>query len=302
MNTPTVGMNDPVAIRHLTWSNLLAQSYRLYRERFWKLFCVALLPYMLAYIASFFFGFAFRQIQRMHIMTLFPPSFAAYATIYILGWIQGALYWAISGFFFAAVANNILVDAGEPGPALSDAFTQARMRIVAVISVALICWTLFWVGQSVANFALLPITNRLLDLGGPYFGMVDAVISLLIAGLLSRFGLAIPRLMQETGASVRDGLRFSVNKTENWEPFFMMFLAKSAILVYLVSTMATYAVNWLWHNGTLNTNTVPWATKGVYIAIIAALGSPLFIAFSLLYRESTRSLEDALSAAAAAIE
>lgn len=280
----------------LTWGFLLLESYRLYRQRFWKLFRIALLPYLLAYVASFFYGFAFQQLRQLG-MVSFPPrsraSFAApYATTYILGWIQGALYWGISGFFFGAVASNILSGPNEAGLAVSDAFTRSRERIGAVTGVALIGWTLFWLGRSAALLALLPL------IGGPAahrsgYGIIlleslDIVVSLMLAGLLSRFGLAIPVLIEEPGTSFRAALKFSVGKTENWEPFFMIFLAKSAILGYAVFWLGSYTLQWLWQHDWLNTTTFPWADKAAYIAIIAALGPPLFIAFSLLYRESTR--------------
>lgn len=294
----------------LTWGFLFSESYSLYRERFWKLFGIALLPYVLAYVASFFFSFAYQQLQQLGIVTFPPPPGAAlvglYAATYLLGWIQGALYWGISGFFFAAVASNTLSGGNEAGPAISDAFTSARERIGAITGVALICWTLFWLGQSVARFALLQLMNRLAPHRGSYgvivLQLLDIVVSLMLAGLLSRFGLTIPRLIHERASSLGTALRFSFSKTEDWEPFFMVFLAKSAILGYAVFSLASYAFRWLLHNGTLTRTTFPWAANAAYVAIIAALAPPLFIAFSLLYREVTQPEEGSLSAIAPAME
>ena len=78
----------------------------------------------------------------------------------------------------------------------------------------------------------------------------------------------------------------------------MMFLAKSAILVLAFIWLENHGLDWLWQRGVLTQTTYPWAARAFYICIAAALESPLFIAFSLLYRDSSLSEVETLSATA----
>jgi len=72
-----------------------------------------------------------------------------------------------------------------------------------------------------------------------------AAVPLLLAGLLSRLGLTIPELMNNSHASLRQALSASVKKTENWELFFVVFLIKSALLGFGLYWLGTQGLDWL---------------------------------------------------------
>ena len=78
----------------------------------------------------------------------------------------------------------------------------------------------------------------------------------------------------------------------------MMFLVKSAILVFALVWLGDHGLDWLWQRGMLTQTTYPWAAQAFYICVAAAVESPLFIALSILYRDSSLSRVEALSAAA----
>jgi len=294
MNTMATSTLDKPTRRTLTWPFLLTQSYGLYRESFWKLFRIALLPALLAYLWRYGYRLAFHEFAVRGWISLLSGGFAL---LIASGWVNGAFYWVVSSFFFAAVASNVLATTDEEKPAISDAFTRARARLSAVTVAALLSWTIFWLGQAAASFALWSVMDRLRMRPGYYGIMLIAAISvLLLAGLLSRLGLVIPALMDQPSTSLREALKTSVRITEGWEPFFMMFLAKSAILGYGFYWLGDYALGWLWQHGSLSATTYPWAAQTLYISLAAALESPLFIAFSILYRESSMPQEEALSA------
>ena len=127
--------------------------------------------------------------------------------------------------------------------------------------------------------------------------LLVSVPLLLLAGLLSRLGLTIPVLMHEPDTGLGRAVRISLRDTENWEPFFMMFLVKSALLAFGMYWLSGLGLGWLWRHGVLNNTTYPWVSQAFRIAIAAALESPLFIAFSVLYRDTCVTREDALPAA-----
>lgn len=257
------------------------------------LFRMALLPAVLAYGWSSLYRIVFRQLGLLGFGS--PGQMAAGVAA---GWVIGAFYWTISGFFFAVVAASILAKADEEIAPFTDAFTLARSRIGAVVAMALICWTLFWMGRSAAGFAVLGLLRLFPQRPGFYATRLLFSLPLfLLVGPLSRLGLTIPGLMCEPTASLKQALRTSLQKTENWEFFFMMFLAKSAGVGYFLFWFGNQGLGWLWQRGVLNETSYPWIAQTVYISIAAALESPLFIAFSLLYRDSGRQREGTLTAA-----
>lgn len=296
MNASAAGMNPQPLEKKPAWSDLLAQSYRLDGERFWTLFRIALLPAALACFWPYVQRIGVRQLWGMGWIGFGSPG--KFAVLVASGWVDGAFYWTLSGFFFAAVASNILADPDKPMPPFSDAYTQARNRIGLVMVVAMICWTLFWIGRAAGIFALFGLLDRLRVRPGFYGTMLlVSVPLLLLAGLLSRLGLTIPVLMHEPDTGLGRAVRISLRDTENWEPFFMMFLVKSALLAFGMYWLSGLGLGWLWRHGVLNNTTYPWVSQAFRIAIAAALESPLFIAFSVLYRDTCVTREDALPAA-----
>jgi hypothetical protein len=107
----------------------------------------------------------------------------------------------------------------------------------------------------------------------------------LLSGLLSRFGLAVPELLRSPSSSIREAIRSSVKATKGWHFFFMIFLLKSSILGYSIYWASSMGLGWIWIHWSLNGAVYPWALGGLYICLAAALESPLFIAFSVLYGE-----------------
>ncbi|HEX7287279.1 MAG TPA: hypothetical protein VF532_13925 [Candidatus Angelobacter sp.] len=299
MSASAMGINQPME-KKPTWTYLLGQSYQLYQQRYWVLFRMALLPALLTYFWPYFQRLAFRRISEIFGVKSGPPTPGAWVIFFGAGWVKGAVYWAISAFFFAAVASNILRHPDETRHAFSDAYTQARDRIGAVIAAALLCWTLFWVSTNAAQLAIFEIRFHFFLHPGPYSRLVvfslEGLVFLIPASLLSRLGLTIPALIHEPTATLGHALRTSLKKTENWEPFFMVFLVKSALLAYGLYWLAEQGLDWLWRHHALNTASFPWAARVFYISLAASLVSPLFIAFSLLYRESNRQQSGALAA------
>lgn len=274
----------------LRWNDLLVETYSLYRERFWTLFRMALLPAVVAYLVHSLFREAvprFRPATR-------NAAFWFYLTS--VSWLQEAIYWCISAFFFAAVAAKIIEHEKEEVP-IADAFTIARTRLRPALGVALLCWFLFVIGRTAAGLVLIPVLQKISGNFWLAFMLIGTVF-LLVAGLVSRFGAAIPALIHDSSLPFRKALRASLKIMENWEPFFMFFLVKSALLGYGFYWLGNYLLNWLWNRGTLTASTYPWVAQVLYISIAAALESPLFIAFSLLYRESASPLQQYASAAA----
>ena len=283
MSTPVYGMSNPGA-KTLTWSFVLNRTYSLYAKNFWTYFRIAIIPAIAAYVFSYFAHTVSRQLLRSGIFPLL--SWKRVALAIGIGWVEGAVYWSISAFFFAAIAASFDRSQSNDMPALADAYTLPRKRLGAILTVALFTCLLFYLGRALSGLAVYGFFGRsdLLKKIWIVAGIIDLLL-LLLAALLSKFGLAIPELMHNLTLSSRSALKRSLKQTEGWELFFMMFLVKSAILGYGAYWIAGQGLDWLWRHSTMNVTAYSWIEWIIYICIAAALESPLFIAFCVLHEE-----------------
>jgi hypothetical protein len=155
MREPALGLSDPNQPK-ITWEYVLIRSYKLYAERFWIYFQIALLPAILA--------LGFRYLERLVWPRIFrgmrqwSPNFVLLLLLQV--WIEGAIYWTISAFFFAAIAANVL---GTPSDSrVADAYSPARARLRPVVVLALLTWTLFWMARTAGMFAISQLLGRFL--------------------------------------------------------------------------------------------------------------------------------------------
>jgi len=203
------------------------------------------------------------------------------------------VYWTISALFFAAVASNVMKREYEDSP-LADGYSAVRKRLGTVVGISALSWILMFIfGQMLMNgFLLLLMYRRHIYPSAAFMNICFYITQLLAAGLLSRVALAIPELMDDPKVPLRQAMRNSIGKTENWEPFFIVFLVKSAVVAYAVYWLVERGFHELWNRTTISATTYEWITWAVYICIAAVLESPLFIAFSVLYCEKTFMKED----------
>jgi hypothetical protein len=316
------GFGVATGARTLGWNDLLLRTYSLYRKRFWVFFRMAFLPASLAYLFAQIWWIWIRPslmtvLKRLLLPmpTTNPAQFriedldrflklghAPWYTYFlnpgnVAGFLEGAVYWLLSAFLFAAVATNLLAEEETETRPLADAYTAARERLGPILIAGILAWTCFTVSRLIAGFAGWKITMAF-HLGRIGSAVLFVLPLVMICGLLSRIGLVTPRLIAHPQDSLSRAIRASIRQSEEWEPFFMLFVIKSAILGYALYWLAYHGLDWLWEKGTLSDTLSLWLARLVYISIAAALETPLFIAFSLLYRAKTAPpSEEAIPAA-----
>lgn len=284
MNSPQYGIESMSVpgTKTLSWTFVFNRTYSLYAKNFWKYFRIALVPGVLAYLCGSFLHIVTREVVKM-----FPLTRSnILATALVSGWLNGAVYWTISAFFLAAIAASFEGTADDDAPAVADAYTRPRQRLGTILAIALLTWTLFWLGRTLAGLAMLGFFRNMNLLTNPrlFDGLYDLMF-LLLTGLIAKFGLAIPELMHDLALSAGNAMKRSLKLTESWEGFFMGFLIKSAIVGYGAYWITSIGLNWLWHHWTYNVDIFPWIERAIYISIGACLESPLFIACSVLSQE-----------------
>lgn len=273
----------PVSEKKLTWSSLLSMTYQLYGERFWTFFRMALVPALLAYV--FHRGEQVLTQQHMGRGSWGTRSPSEWYLLMGFSLAEQVFYWSISAFLFAAVAANVMGREDELPALVSDSYTAARNRLGAVVSVGLLVLLCFLVGRGILSFAVFQFVQHMKDPTGLLTNLAFALPILMLAGILCRFGLAVPELIGNTKLSVRQAIRNSVRRSEGWELFFMVFLLKAALLGYTMYWLRNLGLEWLYEHEALSLAFYPWAAQLLTVAIAALLEPPLFIAFSILHRE-----------------
>lgn len=286
----------PAYRQKLAWRSLLAQTYSIYQKQFWPLFGIGLPVALLTYL--------FTLLERRLLLLAVQHGLKQFSSYWIfltvVPFVAGAVYWSLNTIFFAGIAGKLIDDDDDEPEAVSDAYTQVRKRLPALLMVAVLTWTAFELARMVVNLALETLLDRLhffpRGLLAPY--LIFGLPLVAIAALVSRAALAVPELMDDPAISPLRAIRNSITKTENWEPFFIFFLIKTAIVGYGIYWMAQRGFHWLWSHTSISASAYYWVTWGVYVCLFAILESPLFIAFCLLYRESQPKPETALTAPA----
>lgn len=278
----------------LSWGYVLSKSYKLYAQDFWTYFRIAVIPAVLAYVFTYFERPASLHFLRSGFLPMFSLKWVALAIF--ITFLQGAVYWTISAFFFAAIAGTLENLKSTDTPAIAVAFILVRKRLGALVSIALLTWILFFLGRALSGFAVFELLEHL-GLGRNFWALSGGIglMLVLLAGLLSKFGLAVPELISNPSVSASDAIRNSLKETAGWELFFMMFLVKSAVFGYCINWLADLGLNWKWHHWTLNETAYFWIQWIIYICIAAALESPLFIAVCVLYNELKKQPDHLLS-------
>jgi len=284
--------------KKLTWNTLLVRTYIIYRQRFWTFFCIGLPAGLVAYLTSQFQHALIGQMSLAGWLPAFRSS-SFWGVALLIMFVKNGVFWLISMFFFAAIASNVITNQYHDACSLSDLYSAARARLGAVLAVGVITWVLMFLGRLLLRTSLIPFLQHFWHYPNNLTLTLMFVVPFLIPfGLLSRFGLAIPELMADSSRSAGQALRSSLKKTENWEPFFMMFLAKSAIIGYVIYWLAQLGFNELWQRTNISGTAFDWITWAFYICLAAMLESPLFIAFSILYCETASKPEESQAAIA----
>ena len=283
-----------------SWSSLLSTIYGLYQEHFWAFLRISLPIALLAYL--------FKQAERPLVHDLYnllsanvgprwPDKPYIYLTVVTaLGLAEGGVYWILSTILFGAISEKVMQhDQQSEDTPLSDAYSYVRRRLKALLAFGIVTWVPFFLLRALASFAGFKLLGLLrIKLSQSLISFVIISLPLLIvAGLFSRIGLAVPELMDNAAISVRQAIRNSLRKTEDWEPFFMFFLTKSAIVGYGVYWVAERGFHLLWSRTTLSPSAYYWITWGIYVCLFALLASPLFIAFTTLYCETAKVKQEA---------
>ena len=161
----------------LSWGYVLSKSYKLYAQDFWTYFRIAVIPAVLAYVFTYFERPASLHFLRSGVLPMFSLKWVALAIF--ITFLQGAVYWTISAFFFAAIAGTLENLKSTDTPAIAVAFILVRKRLGALVSIALLTWILFFLGRALSGFAVFELLEHL-GLGRNFWALSGGIGLMLV--------------------------------------------------------------------------------------------------------------------------
>jgi len=202
------------------------------------------------------------------------------------------LAWLFACFTLGAIAsvvNNVL--AGDEESTWSgDGYEKARERLgplAVVASLTVIGLLIGIIAVSAINFALLRVVGTPHFRKVLYWGVAD-VGYLIVAWLLSRFGLAIPLLIRET-ISGWQALRESVEITRGYGDYLFLLVGESAAGSFVASLAIRYGFDLLRLPRAVGPEWFPWIYYPAVALASASVQPLMFIGFSVLSYRSTEA-------------
>ena len=297
-------MNDPSNER-LTSASLLKRSYALYGQRFWQYLKITMFPALILFLCvtlilqvqgnltnDFFKSMRIDYRRELNLHYLF---------IELMYQLRFCVYWLTSALLFGAVASKMIGASSVDESNAEDSSHRLLRRSGRIIAVGAITFLPMFVFGSYLLPAIGAVVFNKQVHYSPATGVLLRITQVTIAGCLSKFGLAIPSLIDDAQIPVSKAFGYSWQATAKWEVFFVLFLIKSSVLAYVSFLLARQGLIQLWRHLQIPGQYYPYASRATGILLGALIELPLFIAFCVLYSESKSKQETAPAMAAPAI-
>ena len=276
----------------LSWTGLLARSFRLYRERFDEYFPLVIGASVLAYTVYFTLAYLNHSVFEEPARIVF---FGRRFVPLLLWELEVVVAWLAGAFAFACVSAKVL-NTGDKRMSLAQAMESVKPSVGRIVRAGLygaLSTIVFYV--LVMPVLLRPLPFILFAIPGPYinirlaFSIVRGSILLLFSTLLAKMALAIPELVDNKGrTSLREAVGNSLRHTAGHELFLALWLGAAATISAGVYTVSQYFIRDFCLRGTIDQQACSWLQALSMVVILALVATPTFICFSLFHSEAKR--------------
>jgi len=263
---------------------LLKDVYSLYADQFRRWFFItaptSLLASIVLLMADERIGAIYKSIPRGEI----PYHMGEVAETLVLRFGGFFISWFLGCFALAAIATVVNRLDGDDGNSvwISDSYQRARERFGPLLLAACCTFGVFLIGMAVVLFVDLALLRRVapkhfsrLNYGAVLIG------SLIVASIVSWFGMAIPLLLAEN-IGVWAALKKSVKIGNGYEGFLFLLVVESLAGSYVAWYAVHYGLSFVFPVQLRYTAWYGWLVYSVSILASAAVQPPLFIGLSLL--------------------
>jgi hypothetical protein len=256
----------------------------LYRRQFRHWFAITAPTSLIASFVLWMADNRIRAIYRSFSIREIQYHQAEQAQAFLLRFGSFFISWLLGCFALAAIATVVNgLDVGDGESAWkSDSHQRAREHLGQIFLIASLTFCAFLVGMAGAEFVTFAIIRVV---GWAHFArfslVAGAVGYVVIAGIVSWFGMAVPLILRGN-VGVWPALKRSVKISSGYEGFLFLLVIESVVGSYLAWYAVRYGLALVFPASLRYTVWYGWLVFIASILAAAAVEPPMFIGFALL--------------------
>jgi len=261
----------------------LHKVFILYREQFWRWFCItaptSVIACVVLYMADQRIRTIFGSIPRGEIQY----HWAEIAETGVLRFGGFFISWLLGAFALGAIASAVgNLDSNDDEVWRHDSHRRPREYFLPLLIIAVFTYCAFLVGMSMDMFVNVALVRLIGWAHYARFNLFATVAGyVVIAGIVSWFGAAIPIVLRgDIGTWA--ALKRSVKLSNGYEGFLFLLVIESVVGSYVAWYATPYALTLMFPASLRQTEWYGWLVYLVAVLAAAAVEPPLFIGFSLL--------------------
>jgi hypothetical protein len=262
---------------------LLRTVHEIYHRQFWRWFGImaptSLLATTVLVLGEHGVAAIFSGIPRGGFLTHLPVV----AEALLLQFARFFLAWLLACFALAAIATAFEDKPEDEEDVVwrHDSYQRARENLGRIFLIALVTFGCVVVGATGMLFVGLTIAKKLGLTGIGFYYPATTVGMILIAGIVSWLGAAIPIVLRGE-KSIATALRESVKLSNGYEGALFLLVVEILLGGLLAGLITIRALDFIVPSYLHYASWYGWLARLVGSAVAAALESPLFIGYSLL--------------------
>lgn len=258
--------------------------FLLYRQQFWRWFCVTAPTSIIAAVVLLATDRKIREIYAAIPRAELPYHWREIALTYALRFGGFFVAWFLGCFALAAIATIVsgLNEDEETTAWRSDSFQRAREHLLGILGVAFFTFCAFALGMAAMGIVDIAF-GRLIGWShlARHSVLAGVLGYLIVAGVVCWYGMAIP-LVIRGNIGIWAALKRSVKISNGYEGFLFLLVLESVAGSYVAWYVAHYGIVLLMPATLRNTVWYGWIVYLGSILASAAVEPPTFIGFSVL--------------------
>jgi len=263
------------------WFDILEESHRIYRTKFWQFAGLAAPPVVVGFIAITVARSEVQAILRHGLsrsITTFTPI--EILEMFLMNFVGLGVSWLAGCFLFAAICIAILQIKKGAVPSLRSCFGSIVAKTHLIMGAGLLLYVLCLIAVGLATLVFVGLVSSAWHSHFNVQFLTYAVLGLALLPL-TRFGLAIPAIVYDGCTVIKSFFRSDELTEKNWL-LLTVLLGESLVGGYVAGLLPFWVAGWLPLTPQISSQ-YPLLLTSASLACVTVVEPPIFIGFALLY-------------------